>query len=91
MSVDLVRVAVVEHLHQLLLDEGGGAADSLADDCDLLTEGVIDSFGLLELLAFVEERFGVEVDFEGPDGDRLTELGPLCHHIAGRLVPAAAA
>jgi acyl carrier protein len=90
MSVQLVRTTVVEHLQELL-DEEGIALGSPADDCDLLGEGVLDSFGLLELLAFVEERFGVEVDFEGPDGDQLTQLGPLCHHIAGRLTAAPAA
>ena len=33
------------------------------EDFDLLTEGVIDSLGLVELIASLEERLGVEVDF----------------------------
>ena len=37
--------------------EGGG----FADDQSLLESGVVDSTGLLELVAFIEERYGIAV------------------------------
>ena len=37
----------------------GGA---LAFDAPLISSGIIDSFGVLELIAFLEEHFGVEID-----------------------------
>lgn len=36
--------------------------DELADDQDLLSSGAIDSLGLLKLIAWVEDRFGLAVD-----------------------------
>ena len=33
----------------------------LADDTSLLETGTIDSTGVLELITFVEQRFGIEV------------------------------
>jgi acyl carrier protein len=36
-------------------------ADSLARDASLLEDGVIDSTGVLELVSFLEEHFGLRV------------------------------
>ncbi len=33
-----------------------------ADDASLLREGIIDSLGVVELVEFVQNRFGVKVD-----------------------------
>ncbi|MBL9080137.1 MAG: acyl carrier protein [Planctomycetes bacterium] len=33
-----------------------------ADDVSLMAEGVVDSTGVLELILFLDERFGVHVD-----------------------------
>ncbi len=38
------------------------SAESLAADYDLLAGGVIDSLGLLKIIAWLEDRFGVVVD-----------------------------
>jgi len=35
---------------------------NLADDVSFLTEGIIDSMGAMELVAFVESEFGIKVD-----------------------------
>ena len=34
---------------------------SIAEDDDLLAGGIIDSLGVTQLLAFLEERFGIRV------------------------------
>ena len=39
----------------------GQGGDGLADDKSFLESGVIDSTGLLELVSFVEERYGISV------------------------------
>lgn len=39
-----------------------GEDDSIADGDSFLDLGVIDSTGILEVVAFLEERFGIEVD-----------------------------
>ncbi|WP_436500848.1 phosphopantetheine-binding protein [Actinokineospora sp. HUAS TT18] len=37
-------------------------ADELADDFDLLDNGVVDSLGLLRLIAWIGERYDIPVD-----------------------------
>lgn len=35
---------------------------ALADDTSLLDHGIVDSTGVLELMAFIEEKFSIKVD-----------------------------
>lgn len=39
-----------------------GEAGALTDDASLLDEGVIDSTGVLELVAFLEEEYEISVE-----------------------------
>jgi acyl carrier protein len=41
-----------------------GNDQDLKDDTSLLDEGVIDSTGILELVSFLEEEFGISVEDE---------------------------
>jgi acyl carrier protein len=43
--------------------------DSLADDDSFLEKGIVDSMGILHLIAFVEEKYGIPVE----DKDLVTE------------------
>lgn len=45
----------------------GGANPSIADNDQLLEQGIIDSFGIMTLLSFLEEKFSVHIE-----GDDLT-------------------
>lgn len=38
------------------------AGRTVGDDDRLFSSGIIDSFGVLELIAFLEDRFGVTID-----------------------------
>jgi acyl carrier protein len=40
----------------------GSDEDELEDDTSLLKRGVIDSTGVLELIAFLEQRYQIKVD-----------------------------
>jgi acyl carrier protein len=46
-----------------------GRKVALTGDTDLLSAGIVDSLGILRLVAFMEERFGVRV----PDEDVVFE------------------
>lgn len=39
-----------------------GKADGLSDDESLLENGVIDSTGVLELVSFLQDRFGIRLE-----------------------------
>ena len=52
---------------------------------DLLLEGVIDSFGIVELIGALEERYGLEIDFDELAPDDLTRIGPLSSYVVQKL------
>ena len=51
------------------------------DDLDLLTEGVVDSMGMIELITAIEKHFAIQIDFENLDPEEFTVLGPFCRYI----------
>lgn len=55
--------------------------ESVPDHFDLLTEGVIDSMGIVELIAALEGQFDIRLDFEELDPENLTIVGPLCRYV----------
>lgn len=81
-SVDAQRVrdAVLDRVEPALRERGLEPGD-VPDDFDLLAEGVVDSFGLLELIESLEESLGVTLDFETVDPDELTVLGTFTRHV----------
>jgi acyl carrier protein len=80
-TAEQVRDAVVEILTEPLGDLGY-TPGTVPDDLDLLTTGAIDSFGILELIIEVNERFGLDLEFEELDAEDLTIIGPFCRHVA---------
>jgi acyl carrier protein len=76
---------VCSHLGRERHANGRGACEDLADDCDLLLSGMIDSIGLLNLVAAIEEFAGCEIDFEQLDPEEMTIVGPLCRFVSERV------
>jgi hypothetical protein len=65
--------------------------DSLGDGSDLLADGIVDSFLMLELLQWIEDEHGVFIDF-ADETLGLTRFGALADHVAvHRPAPEAAA
>jgi acyl carrier protein len=58
--------------------------EEVADDFDFLLSGVIDSFGILEMISAIEKEFQIEIDLEALDAEQITVLGPLSHYVAER-------
>src|SRR5437879_1769777 len=56
--------------------------ENLPDNFDLLTEGIIDSLGFVDLVVALERYFDIKVDFGGLDPESLTVLGPISQYIA---------
>jgi acyl carrier protein len=53
-----------EELRQYILKNflPGEKPSNLHDDTPLRTSGIVDSVGMLQMVSFVEERFGIEVE-----------------------------
>jgi acyl carrier protein len=73
-------------LAEFLPDMG---AEDLQTDYDLVTGGVIDSLGLLKLIAWLEEQFGLPVDDIELDPDSFRTIDAINAFIAS-TEPAAA-
>jgi acyl carrier protein len=54
------------------------AGRSFGDDDPLFSSGVIDSFGVLELIAFLEDTFGVTIDTGLHDLKEFDSLTKIC-------------
>src|SRR5215470_3398922 len=76
-----VRLFLLER-YSAALSSAGVSVNSISDDYDFLQEGVIDSLGVLDMIAAVEAAFGVEIDFENLDVESLTKIGPFCRYVA---------
>ena len=57
------------------------------DDFDFFLRGVIDSFGIIEMVGSVEEQFGIELDLSNLDAEQMTILGPLSRYVAQNARP----
>ncbi|MDP2710633.1 MAG: acyl carrier protein [Solirubrobacteraceae bacterium] len=80
-TAEAVRAVVLDELAPALADSGR-ASEGVADDLDLIDAGLIDSLGMLEIIAAVEARFAIEVDFEELEPERLRAIGPFSRFIA---------
>lgn len=61
----------------------GLSPSDVGEDCDLIEAGVVmDSLGLLEMIASVENHFNITVDFESMDPAELSVLGPFSRYVA---------
>jgi acyl carrier protein len=52
------------------------------DSFDFLLSGVIDSFGILEMISSIEDEFRIRLDLAALDAEQITILGPLSQYVA---------
>jgi acyl carrier protein len=52
------------------------------DRFDFLLSGVIDSFGVLEMISSIEDEFRIRLDLVALDAEQITILGPLSQYVA---------
>jgi len=69
-------------LRELCADSG---LDSLAEDEKLLEKGIIDSMGILNLLAFLEENFDILLSTEELDPRNFSTLKNIYDLVAKKL------
>jgi acyl carrier protein len=60
----------------------GLTADEVPDSLDFLLSGIIDSFGILEMVSSIEDEFHIRLDMAALDAEQITVLGPLCRYVA---------
>ena len=62
-----------------------GQDNGLGDDVSFLQKGLMDSTGILELLSFIEEKYGISIDDEELIPDNFDSLNKLSNYITKKL------
>jgi acyl carrier protein len=75
------RDLILAHVDEQLAAKGLTPSD-VSPSFDLLLEGVIDSFGVVELVLTLEREFGFVFDFDEVPADDMTRVGPLTEYVA---------
>ena len=63
----------------------GYAEDEFSDDTSLLEHGVLDSMGILELITFIEEKFGIRVSDEEILPENLDSISGISRFVSRKL------
>jgi acyl carrier protein len=66
-----------------------GEDSMLKEDTSFLEEGIIDSTGILELIAFLEETYGLAIRDEEYVPENFDTLGNVARFLERKLSPAA--
>jgi acyl carrier protein len=75
-----VRDLILERVDEQLAARGLTSSE-VPDSFDLLLEGLIDSFGVVEIILMLEQRYAIEFDFDELPADDLTKIGPLASYV----------
>jgi len=79
--------AVVERAKQFGLDQA--AVNTFSNDRPLVDAGFLDSLGFVELLATIEEKYGIEIDLFEYDPEYFTTIDGLVAIVSGSQEQAA--
>ncbi|MBI4938862.1 MAG: acyl carrier protein [Nitrosomonadales bacterium] len=61
---------------------------ALADSTSLLDSGTVDSTGMLEVIFFIEETFGIKVDYSEMVPDNLDSIERIANFVSRKKHPA---
>jgi acyl carrier protein len=79
-TAEAVREAILDRVAEPLAAKGLTPSE-VPPSFDLLLEGVIDSFGVVEMIVMLEQRFAVEFDLDDLPADDLTNVDALAEYI----------
>lgn len=79
-SAEEVRRAVIG-LFIESIRANGLDPERLPDDCDLLELGIVDSLGVVRMVAAINEAAEGDIDFEELDFEEMTVLGKFCTYV----------
>ena len=62
-----------------------GKADAVEPETDLMEAGILDSTKFMEMVAYVEEAFGIEVDDEDLTPENFGSIDKMARFVEGKL------
>lgn len=78
---------LIEELRNFIIEEldYSGPPDRLGEDFPLIESRVVDSVALVQIVAFLEERYDIEIDDEDLTPDNFASLGSISAFIAQKV------
>lgn len=73
---------LIKYINEQLLDDG--IDEDLDGDTDLLGSGILDSLGMVQLIAFVEKKFEVKVPPEDMVIENFMNINSVCAYLSGK-------
>jgi acyl carrier protein len=77
--MDNIEEMIRKYISENILFSGNGYPH--ADDTSFLEEGIVDSMGIMELVMFVDETFGITVEDEELVPDNFDSVTRLASYI----------
>ena len=75
---------IQQELSTFLVGRFPNLGNDLAADASLLDSGAVDSLGILEIVTFIGEQYGIELDDDDFQPDNFESLNALTTFIAGK-------
>ena len=83
MDTDEIKTAVRGFILEEFLP--GTQPDELTDDMELMTGGILNSLSTTRLVAFLEEKFGIEVEAHEMGADHLDSVDMMVSLVGEKL------
>jgi acyl carrier protein len=81
-----VPAPITERIRQFLVEHFPSARkQALGDDDHLLANGVVDSLGILDLVAYLEREFGITITDDDLVPEHFESLGRMSRFVQDRL------
>jgi acyl carrier protein len=74
---------ILKYLNEQLLDND--IDEDLDGDTDLLGSGILDSLGMVQLIAFVEKEFEIKVEPEDMVIENFMNINCVCNYVSSKL------
>jgi len=82
-SLEDIKREVREHILEEYLQ--GASPDELDDATPLISGGILDSISTIQLVSFLEGRFGVQFEAHEMDAEHLDTLPLIASTVTGKL------
>lgn len=78
-----IKTKIKQHIAKNILFSGEDFAPD--DDASFLEQGIIDSLGFMELVAFVEKEYGIRVEAQDLVPDNFDSVNKLSRYVSSRI------
>ena len=68
---------IINHFNEVYPEKSTTLAQQINSDTDLLMEGLYDSMAFMELLSFLMDAYGKDIDFESLDLENIAKISYL--------------